>query len=83
MQDAATTALAGGDSEFWNQFVGSSSANMLTIIAVGLFWGLKKLCNRKSKCKTHVHCPCIDVDVRDPTMHEAPDMTDEHATTRV
>jgi hypothetical protein len=83
MQDAATTALTGGDSEFWNQFVGSSSANMLTIVAVGLFLGLKKLCNRKSKCKTHVHCPCIDVDVRDPTLREAPDMTDEDATARV
>ena len=37
----AATALTGGDSEFWNQFVGSSSANVLLIVAVGIFMGIR------------------------------------------
>ena len=74
--DDVTTALTGGDSEFWNQFVGSSSANVLLILAIGVFMGLKKLCNRDSRCKSHVHCCCIDFDVRDRTTRERPDLTD-------
>ena len=41
--------------------------------------GLKSLCNRKSKCKSHIHCPCIDVDIVDRngnTLHTAPKSTD-------
>jgi len=75
--DDAVVALTGGDSEFWNQFVGSSSANVLLIVAVGIFIGLKKLCNRDSKCKSHIHCCCIDFDVRDRTTRERPELTDE------
>ena len=74
-------AAAGDD--FWNQFAGSSSANLLTILAVGLIMGLRKLCQRESKCKTHVHCPCIDVDVRDKTLREAPAITDEDGENKV
>lgn len=74
--DDVATAL-GGDSEFWNQFVGSSSANVLTILAVGVFLGLKKLCNRDSKCKSHIHCCCLDLDFRDKTIREKPEVTDE------
>ena len=62
--DAAVEA--GGDT-FWTQFVGSCSANVLTMVAVGIFIGLRKLCNRKSKCKSHIHCCCLDLDVRDQT----------------
>ena len=69
--DDLTTAMSGVDSEFWNQFIGSSSANILLLIAVGVFLGLKKLCNRDSKCKSHIHCCCIDFDVRDKTIREA------------
>ena len=69
----AATALTGGDSEFWNQFV----ANVLLIVAVGCFLGIKKLCNRDSKCKSHIHCCCIDFDVRDRTTRERPETTDE------
>ena len=72
----AATAL-GGDSEFWTQFVGSSSANVLTMLAIGLFLGLKKLCNRDSKCNSHIHCCCIDLDVRDKTVRSKPDLTDD------
>ena len=42
-------------------------ANIFTLLLVGLFMGLKKLCNRKSKCKSHIHCPCLDVDIVDQT----------------
>ena len=68
---------AAATDDFWNQFAGSSSANLLTIVAIGLIMGLRKLCSRESKCKTHVHCPCIDVDVRDKTLHSVPADTDE------
>jgi hypothetical protein len=70
------TAALGTDSEFWNQFVGSSSANVFTIVAVGLLLGLKKLCNRPSRCKSRIHCCCIDLDVQDKTIRSQPDLTD-------
>ena len=41
--------------------------------------GLKKLCNRNSKCKSHIHCPCIDVDIVDRngnTLRAVPENTD-------
>ena len=72
------TAIVGED-EFWKQFVGSGAANVFTILAVGLFVGLKKLCNRDSKCKYHIHCCCIDVDVRDKTSRSLPQSTDGSA----
>ena len=71
MMEGATT------DEFWNQFVGSSSANVLTIMALGVFLGLKKLCNRDSRCKAKIHCPCIDVDVRDKTLRQDSVITDQ------
>ena len=74
--DDLTQAMSGGDAEFWNQFVGSSSANVLFLVVMGLFVGLKKLCNRDSKCKSHVHCCCLEFDVRDKTSREKPDLTD-------
>ena len=77
MEDAAAAALGSPDAEFWNQFAGSSSANVLTILAIGLFLGLKKLCNRDSRCKSHIHCCCLDLDVRDKTSRTKPDLTDE------
>ena len=76
LEDAAAAALGSPDSEFWTQFVGSSSANVLTIVAIGLFVGLRKLCNRDSKCKSHIHCCCLDLDVRDKTLRDPPDLTD-------
>ena len=65
------------NSEVWNQFAGSGIANLLTMLAVGLIMGMRKLCDRESKCKSHVHCCCLDLDVRDRTMRERPDNTDE------
>ena len=73
------SAALGTDSEFWNQFAGSSSANVLTIVGIGLLLALKKLCTRDSKCKSHVHCCCIDFDVRDKTIRDKPNLTDDAA----
>jgi hypothetical protein len=69
--DAVTT-----ETEFWKQFAGSGSANLLTILAVGLLWGLKKVCSRKTKCKSHLHTCCLDVEVRDETKRERPNLAD-------
>ena len=62
-----------GNSEFWKQFAGSGSANLLTILAVGLLWGLKKVCSRRTKCKSHLHTCCLDVEVRDDGVYVALD----------
>ena len=75
---SVTTGLLTG--EFGKQFGGSAAANILTLLVVGLFMGLKKLCNRNSKCKSHIHCPCIDVDIVDRTgntLHTAPESLDD------
>ena len=71
------------DSEFWNQFAGSSSANVLMIVLAGLFMGLRKLCNRESRCKSHIHCCCLDLDVRDKTIREVPEISDGDNETTV
>ena len=66
--------------EFGKQFGGSAVANLLTVVVLGLLMGLKKLCDRPSKCKSHLHCPCLDVDVSDRsgnTLRTAPDFVDE------
>ena len=71
------------ESEFWNQFAGSSSANVLVIVLAGLFMGLRKLCNRESRCKSHIHCCCLDLDVRDKTIREVPEISDGDMQTTV
>ena len=57
------TALLTG--EFGKQFGGSAAANIMTIALVGLVIGLKKICNRPCRCKSHLHCPCLDLDIMD------------------
>jgi hypothetical protein len=72
-----TSSLLTG--EFGKQFGGSAMANVFTLLLVGVLMGLKKLCNRKSKCKSHLHCPCLDVDIVDQetnTIRTAPESTD-------
>ena len=61
MEEALSTG------EFAKQFGGSAAANMVTIVGVGILIGLKKLCDRPSRCKSHLHCPCLDVEVLDRT----------------
>lgn len=69
--DAITTAL-GEKSEFWDQFAGSGVANIFMILALGLYLGVRKLCQRDSKCKSHIHCCCLDLDVSDRTQRSQP-----------
>ena len=54
--------------ELMKQFGGSAMANMAFGIMVMLYLGVKKLCDRPSKCKSHIHCCCIDLDVQDKTI---------------
>jgi len=61
------------DPEFWKQFAGSGTANIVTVLGIGLLMGLKKLCERDTRCKSHVHCCCLDFDVRDKTLRSSPE----------
>ena len=70
------TKSFGENSEFWNQFAGSGVANVFMMLAVGLFYGIRKLCERDSKCKSHIHCCCIDLAVRDRTLRDQPGSAD-------
>ena len=70
------TKTLGENSEFWNQFAGSGTANVFMVLAFGLFMGLKKLCARDSRCKSRIHCCCLDLDVRDRTLRDQPGSTD-------
>ena len=54
--------------EFMKQFGGSAAANGITGIILLVIIGLRKLCNRKSKCKSNLHTCCLDVEIRDETM---------------
>ena len=71
------------NTEFWNQFAGSSVANVFVILVAGLVWGMKKLCNRDSRCKSHIHCCCLDLDVRDKTIRDSPLGKDENTEVSV
>ena len=55
------------EGEFMKQFGGSAAANMVTVAVLGILMLLKKACARPSRCKSHLHCPCIDVEVTDRT----------------
>ena len=54
--------------EFIKQLSGSAAATGLPGLVLLLLLGLRKLCSRKSKCKTKLHTCCLDVDIRDDTM---------------
>ena len=75
-ESGATGVLTGGGGK---QLGGSAVANIFTLLRIGLFVGLKKLCNRPSECKSHLHCPCLDVDIVDRngnTLRSAPESAD-------
>ena len=66
--------------EFMKQFGGSAAANGITIAILGLLMLLKKCCDRPSKCKSHLHLCCLDVEVMDRSKtkrSDAPKTTDE------
>ena len=48
------------ESEFLNQFAGSSSANVVTLLVLSLIYICKRKCQH-SKCK--IHNSCIDVEL--------------------
>ena len=60
------------ESDFMKQFSGSATANLAFGVLFMLYIGIKKLCTRESKCKSHIHCCCLDLDVRDKTVHSNP-----------
>ena len=63
--------------EFMKQFSGSAAANVVTVVLLGCLMLLKKLCDRPSRCKSHIHCPCLDVEVmdREKTRRSKPPVT--------
>jgi hypothetical protein len=71
------------EGEFMKQFTGSAAANVAFGVLFMLYMGVKRLCNRPSRCKSHLHCCCIDVDVRDQTLHEDPTTREEGQPTEV
>ena len=65
-------------------FMSGMASNGLTVILLAGLWGLKKLCTRPSKCKTHLHTCCIDIDVADrtgDTIRQLPVSSDERLDT--
>ena len=58
------------ESSFVQQFTGSATANLAFGVMFLVYMGLKKLCERKSRCKSKCHLGCIDFDVRDVTVRE-------------
>ena len=59
--------------EFMDQFSGSAAANGITVAIFGLVMLLKRMCDRPSKCKSHLHCCGGDKTRRS----SAPKTTDE------
>jgi len=68
------------ETTFVQQFTGSATANLAFGLLFLLFIGLKKLCDRKSKCKSRCHTGWCDIDVRDVTMRERPTELGERPT---
>ena len=63
--------------EFMKQFSGSAAANGITMIIMVVLYGLKKCCDRPSRCKSKLHTCCLDIEVSDraPTKRSAPSIT--------
>ena len=54
------------ESEFLNQFAGSSSANVVTLLVLAMIYICKRKCEH-SKCK--IHNACIDVELSTSDSH--------------
>ena len=65
------------DQQFWDQFVGSGSANAVTMCVVAVLWGIKKLCTRDSRCNSRFHSCCCEINMRDVTRRSQKGNTDE------
>ena len=57
--------MEGQEGEFMKQFGGSAAANALTMLIFAVLWGLKKVCDRPSRCKSKLHTCCRDIEVTD------------------
>ena len=53
------------DGEFMKQFGGSTAANGLTMLIFAVLYGLKKCCDRPSRCKSKLHTCCLDIELSD------------------
>ena len=51
--------------EFAKQFSGSAAANGITLLIIGVLYGLKKCCDRPSRCKSKLHTCCLDIELTD------------------
>ena len=51
--------------EFMKQFGGSAAANGITMVILVVLYGLKKICDRPSRCKSKFHSCCLDIEVSD------------------
>ena len=74
------------EGEFMKQFSGSAAANGITMLIFGLLWGLKKLCDRPSRCKSRFHSCCLDIEVSDrskTSRKEGPISLDGEGETKV
>ena len=59
------------DEEFMKQFSGSASANVVTFVLVAVFYLLKKLVDRPSKCKeVKSNCCCCSFDIINQTVRD-------------
>jgi len=68
-------------SELMKQFGGSAMANVAFGILFMLYMGIKKLCDRPSRCKSHIHCCCLELDVRDKTERSLSEIEMKEMTT--
>jgi hypothetical protein len=53
--------------ELMKQFSGSALANVAFGFLFLFYMGIKKICDRPSRCKSHIHCCCFDLDIKDKT----------------
>ena len=60
------------ETEFMKQFSGSATANLAFGILLMVYMGLKKLCERDTRCKSKCHTCCLDISVSDKTIRESP-----------
>ena len=80
MTDADPTTAAISKLLADESFVSGMASNGITIVLLGTLWALKKLCSRPSKCKSHIHTCCLDIEVADRsgnTIRQPPITSDE------
>ena len=51
--------------DFTKQLSVSTAANGLTLLILGILYGLKKCIDRPSRCKSKLHTCCLDIEMSD------------------